>query len=420
MQHQKRPSETAAGRKWLEQFVSKDAQAATLLLDSLRIPASPEVSNGLAARLETLIEDKRDGGRVLLLPERSEKELTKVVRKVSGETPLKSREYGVFYKDTHPGSPINVQPGSEGAAASVIKRLVRTRGDVVQGPEASLKTLLDQNIGTIIVVTDNSASGGQMLKFGKALVANTELFEDQGNRAPAIGALTFTATKDAEKILRSRESPYDWLEQLERTPSIETSLWSVHDKEAVVDVCKRYVSNKEYALGYGGAGALFAWEHSVPNSLPGILWMDGQRWEPLFPRKVIPSSFLREIGSYVPNQSSVPETGHETARFPRAQSSRLQAVLHLLSQGITNELEVAEKLGWDRNTVEGLRASCVTMGLADEDGLVTRAGANFLLAARGKRREIRKDRAGRKKPYYPWDLRPAEEAPLSVSPPRGM
>ncbi len=111
-----RPSETTAGRRWLQNFTEPDRPTAAALVDSLRFVELSTMYRLLPALLESLMPDGSIPAPALVIPERSLKEF---------DIHAGDRETAVAYVDFHPGAPLSSTHGSDAFVADILSQFTR-------------------------------------------------------------------------------------------------------------------------------------------------------------------------------------------------------------------------------------------------------------------------------------------------------
>ena len=102
--------------------------------------------------------------------------------------------------------------------------------------------------------------------------------------------------------------------------------------------------------------------HSVPNNIPGLLWFNSQKWQALFPSRVLPSWAQKLLEGSTPNLRQ------------DALSKEMITLLSQIKRGVRVKSSLSREVGLDLPIVAELLTS------AQESGFLTHA---FRLTKRG-------------------------------------
>lgn len=160
-------------------------------------------------------------------------------------------------------------------------------------------------------------------------------------------------------------------------------------------------------------------QHTVPNSLPKILWQKGKRrgsrFDPMFENRRMSAEQASTLQDYhLPIDAADIARGlrqHRLAealeRQPDATTRYLLLVLALANRGRRGPDAIAQHLMVPHRVADSLAGACAKLGLIDGAGRLTDSGRSELAAAR--RRALvdppRIDLVGEAGPYYPKRLR---------------
>lgn len=405
-----RPSETRRGQAWLTNFSPEDEGAARQLLDSLRFVSLSDVRAGLQVRLRSLIAQGKIQVPALLVSALSIEDL----RLDEGQT-APSVAFESFQLD----DPINVVPGSEGFVGNLIRDLVSPAPvgtDALLAPSTKLNELRDKRCRSIVVITDYAGSGTQLRNYAMTLVRHPTLRSWRSYGLLRIHALSYAGSSQARATLQREDGPFDGVWTVETAPSFQDAPWTAKQRDAIEEICVRYVRKKDRkrALGFKESAGLFATDASVPNNLPLILRQAHSGWHPFFERRTVPPDLFTELGSYAPDvvfkdvatRIGQPRLSSNLGvKYMRSATDEMFLVLALLLDRSRSGSDLARELGKPVATVDVLLRALRTLGLIDDQRNVTSAGKKELTTGKRAPRHVSTGIEGSDAPYYPGSMR---------------
>lgn len=407
-----KPSDTASGQAWLDNFSQGDLAAATVLLDSIRFVDLDTLRNRLVGTLENLLAAGKVGEPSLLLPERSLTDLT--------SDPDVNRQNAVAYENVHPGSDLSVTPGSEGFIGGLLRDFAaageRSSTSPWIAPDADIEHLRNRRCRTIVLVTDYSGSGSQLITLAETLIRNKTIRSWRSLKLIQIHVLAFAVSLPALKRLESSKI-IDAVHTVEPAPTFDTAGWTDEVHEAIVELCERESRAPHWSLGYRRSAGLFATARGAPNNLPAILWYRAADWNPLFPKRKVPPAVASELGGYAPTEP-LPELAarvgqmrvgqNERLEYMRPRSRELLGALLSLREARKEPLALAADLHVSTEHAEALLKTLKGFGFVAPDGQVTHAGRYEIRAQKRALRRTTADLRGSDDPYYPHALSEGE------------
>lgn len=404
-----RASETTVGGAWLDNFVTVDVPAATMLLDGLRFASLSTLSAGLKTRLDELITSGEIESPAMPVPERALSEFA--LSAGAGDPPT-------AFDDFLPGAPMSVTPGSEGLVGRLLRDFAeagsQSHGGTWIPPDADLQRLRDERCRSIVLATDYIGSGDQILALARAVTRNRTIRSWQSLDLLKIYVVAFAATPAALDRLREANA-VDNAWSVEGAPSFETAVgWTEDAREAIRELCcTESRIGRRWALGWGETAGLFVSEHGVPNNLPAVFWQ-AKHWRPLFPWRKVPPEVAREFGDLRPSPP-LPEVAERVGQLRIGRNERISSMPHTSTMLLKLLLLIAQKprtadyfgaqLGIDIADVTGLIASLEELELVGADGRITTRGRQELGAQKRARRWTTAGISGSEEPYYPQSLR---------------
>lgn len=406
-----KPSQTTAGRRWLTNFEGADLPAATILIDSLRYVSLSAIWQGLSSRLAQLGREGKVDRPAVVFPERSMADFG---------VPSDRRDSAVAYVDFDPGDPVGILSGSEGLMAMIIRDLPGmnsakgSKEAVWLRPDIGLEGMRERRTRSVVVVTDYMGTGGQVLRFVRALGRNRTIRSWLSFEWIDIHVVAFAASPLAlERVSVEKDVSGVWM--VEAAPTFATAPWEPGVREAIVDLCERKCGLRDsWAVGYEGSAGLFLTERGAPNNLPAIMWQSPPGWTPLFGDRAVPPEFARQIGDYRLRES-LEDLAERSGQLRLGRNQRLAnmreasraalKMLILLAEGRRNVAVLAAQLGIDISDAEIFFGLLERLEWVDRAGTITEAGRAEIAANRRGLRRTTANLTGSADPYYPHSLR---------------
>lgn len=403
------PSQTLRGREWLTNFKQLEVPFARLLLDSLTVASGSQIRAGLRQYLDAIAKDGSLEQPSLLLVPRKMNEYGAPGSKISALVP---------YASFSPGKAIPATPGSEGLLGNIIRDLTskspRLSGSWIH-PEADLASLRRARCRNIILVSDYSGSGTQIVRFAEALLKNRTLRSWHSGGLIRINALVYAAAPlGIQAIQQSKAIAQLWF--VKPAANFSTAAWSDEERNQIVSICTSYHrrSSGFQPLGFQSSAGLFVTETTIPNNLPSILCQEVSGWKPFFNRRSMPTELISDIMGYVPttrddvvlhsiNQLRLAENRHSWGREEPQRIIIL--ILASLVQKAFTLAELATKLQIDSATLGPAVEFLTRNNCIGPDGKTTEVGYAELAAARRKDRRIGWNLSNPSVVYYPVSLR---------------
>lgn len=412
-----RPSETHRGQSWLGNFGGEERETAALLIDSLQIVDTDTMTMGLKSTLKTLQEGL--GGTALLLPVLSEEDLVPLrpTDWISGP----GRRPHVAWDTYAPGAPISATPGSEGLMGTVVRDVV---GDDPAKPRlpwlhpaSDLDMLRDQRCRALVLVTDYSGSGQQVVTFARTLIRNERIRSWRSFQWLRVIVVAYATSLTAHHVIES-SGAVDNLYVAAPAASFGNAQWTDSERAAVEALCRKYALGRSDALGFDGSAGLFLTHTFIPNNLPWILRKQTKGWHPFFtgPKgRTFPPDLAADLGSYIAPARDLAKLAEQAkqVRLSKALASgrlgapadRLIVMLALLAHRTLDRATLSHELGRGEAEVGAMLDWLVGMGFVDSDLRITEQGRAELANARRLERVVTAGLSGTDEPYYPQALR---------------
>lgn len=278
-----RLSEQPFAEPWLAQFDPSDRAIAAQVIDEILLIDADEHRRGLVKLLDDVRASRSDDRPMALYAER-------VVAREGG---AKDGNILSLFPGTESGratgpnlDPVPIDPkatgtGSEGIVANIITAYKRRYGDIIldhPGPD----DLRDKKARQIVIVTDFIGSGGRVWNMLEALSKVATLRSWRSYGLIDVHVVAYSGTTFGVNYASSH-----WLKPTVRTvracPTIASTFQEPH-RSKVNRLCRAYPKRTRFPFGIGHVGALMAFQHSVPNNAPALLFHD-KKWLPLFTKR---------------------------------------------------------------------------------------------------------------------------------------
>ncbi|KZL30462.1 hypothetical protein A3852_23010 [Rhodococcus qingshengii] len=326
----------------------------------------------------------------------------------------------VAYETFAPGMRGAVTPGSEATVGNVIREFTGEAPGKENGPwlhpSSSIDDLRARNCRVIVLVTDYTSSGRQVIDFAATFPRNAQLRSWRSFGRLEIIVVTYTASASAVASIENAPT-IDRIRPHTPAASFDDAGWCAQERTAIEELCNRYTPSGErkQALGYKASGGLFLTKTSVPNNLPFILRRKSPGWKPFLDGRTMPSDLVSELSGYEARNRDLSEVvrGANQRRVAdaidagrlRTPSERLVATLALVAHSAQTPTSLAHRLARPVEEVNALIGFLVKEGFITKGFEITLAGRNELWHARRLDRVVTSHRGNNPDPYYPKMLR---------------
>jgi hypothetical protein len=397
-----RLSETREGRHWLENFPPNYRPAAIRLLDALRFVSSDEYRAGVKQLMRDVAKETFEAGPVAFYP----------VRPVDDK---------LTYTEPFPDRPYGRLDGSEHIAANIVSEVSKTLrylGSVIASP--TLEELRERRVRTIVLVDDNIASSSTITAYLDKWWQNPSIRSWRSYGLIRFVIVTYACSRPGAFAVR-RHRLADDLRYVEVGEDFSTAHWTRAQRDEVRDLCLRFASRyavkRSLELGYKRSESLLIIGHTLPNTLPHILWAGeplGRPWVGFFARghrRLTPEQQETLAGHRTPPDLDGiaealrhPELG--SGRFKDWRNAqRLLLVLAALSRPPRTDDWLMAVLQLKIFELQFLLATARRLHMIDDRRRLTDEGHEALRAGKSKVRRVRSRLSPNDDPYYPSSLR---------------
>lgn len=404
------PSQTARGDAWLTNFARLEVPYATLLIDSLTIVSTSKIRTALRIKLHELHAKNEIEFPALLLVPRKMNEYTRI-----GNT---SDSVSVAYDSFFPGESMPATPGSEAMLGSLIRDLAGNAPNVAGTwlhPESDIELLCDARCRSIVLVSDYSGSGTQIVRFAESLLRNKTIRSWHSYGLVKIFALVYASAPAGASAMHACKSiTASWF--IDPAADFATATWSETERQQIVNLCRsKAKKNPDFRpLGFKNSAGLFATESTIPNNLPSVLGQKVEGWKPFFDGRVMPADLLGSVVGYEPEprrELLLEGLNQERLRNNwKAWSTEdlSQLTILILARGLrkgSTDWELSLELRTPEEAIARVTTFLKKNNFVDTHGRTTPLGIAEIAAAKRKNRKIETELLQDDVMYYPSTLR---------------
>ncbi len=345
-------------QNWLKQFDSEDINSAIELLLNLRFVSKEDFLSFISSKIEELYQDVQTP--IALYSIRKNDLIKKEVLSLWNAD-------GSLIK--RPGKSL----GSEDFVYSVINTLHRQQENLLDHPD--ITELRVKKVKHIVFIDDNIGSGNRVKTFLESFFMNKAIRSWWNYGLIKIHILSYTRNKSSEnEILKSIPGKNHNKIKIRKNKKVFFISWYVYDtkqpnyfwgnsSEAIYKFCQKY--SGDYKFGYKQIMSNLLFEFSVPNTLPGRLWCDKSKYKPLFPNNIIPNDIHNLLlKNNLANR--------------KYKDKELYILLECVKSGVKSKSSLANRLCYDTNYIEYLLDIAISIGLMDNNKILTKAGNKYL------------------------------------------
>ena len=270
--------------------------------------------------------------------------------------------------------------GSEDFVRSEISRAVKSFQEVFFD-HPSIAVLRKHKIKNLILIDDSLGSGDRVSRYIQLLMNHKSIRSWWSFGWIHIYVVAFARTQKAEinifehlpgsnhnskKYPAYKKITFDTLHLYK--PGTTVRRWG-NGAEDITKLCDSIkIIPPDKRKGYGEVMGNLIFYHSVPNNIPGVLYLKRNGWKPLFPERVIPA-WLENLLK-----------GNATVAYKQNFTLPLDAeeVLYLVHQGLKKITGLARRLEMDVEAVRKIVSTCISNGLILKSMHLTMAGEKYL------------------------------------------
>lgn len=270
--------------------------------------------------------------------------------------------------------------GSEDLVYSLVANLSRANPQRLLD-HSSIAELRDKKVHDYLLIDDSIGSGDRVSGFINSMLSHPTFLSWWSFGLIKIHVVSFARPREAEAKIISKIKGSDHGERKFRKSSkVDFTSELVYEidwlegrwgesYEQVIQLCRSQTKiPTKRRLGYGGVMANIVFYHSVPNNIPGTLWVTNDKWKGLMPGRVMPEWLLVLI-----DHSSLAKPEGATSK-----SDEVVRLLKLIKRGVRSSRSIAARLCVDHKYAVGLLGSTQEMGLLTPKVRLTTAGLDLL------------------------------------------
>ncbi len=275
-----------------------------------------------------------------------------------------------------------VSQGSEDLVYSLISNKVRASPTKFLD-HPSINDLREKKVHNIVLVDDSIGSGDRVSDFINAMLRHATFLSWWSLGLIKFHVVSFARPRETDariiakirgsdnskrkfrksaKICFVSEKVYgiDWLE----------SRWGRNFKD-VLECCDQPEIPALLSRGWGEVMANIVFYHSVPDNLPGVIWVQSEKWNGLFPERALPAW----LHTLLDDKNSLEQLDSQGGASVPVEIIQL---LRLVKRGVRSAMSIALRLNCDNKFAEALLDKAKTAGFLSENYHLTKVGLDLL------------------------------------------
>lgn len=271
--------------------------------------------------------------------------------------------------------------GSEDFVYSLISNIVRANSDkFLEHP--SLEFLREKKVRNYILIDDSIGTGDRVSDFINSMLKNPTFLSWWNYGWINITIISFSRTEASKKnIINKIKGSNHSIRKYPTSSKINLKSKYVYDEKGydsrwgsdyreIIRLCEeQHQISIFYSLGYGKVFSNLIFSHSVPDNIPGVLWVNGDGWKPLMPERALPIWLINLLNSGSTNLTN--------SLYPL--SPELFQLLKLISIGLRRNSSISIRLNLDSSYVNELIEHAINIGLITSEVRLTKLGRDKLI-----------------------------------------
>jgi len=406
-------SHTAVGAAWLDQFGPDDRATATSLLDAMLLLNEEQVSASIRSALDRIAEGQRHRKRRVALYAEREFDASLIFEvQTLPDAAGRLRRRAVGYNGPPAVRPTRgrARVGSEGFVAHLISQTSERWTRVFMnhpGPERLRGKAAPA--GEIIIVTDFLGSGTRVSTMLDKFWAVPTVRSWKSRDMVRFRVVAAAATPSAlSKVRRHRLRPQVEAEWIAPTVKSNSDYRTVRSWTGLIETYGPNEARGAGRFGFGGDGALIAFNYRLPNNTPAMIHHGESGWRPLYvgaaPPELRDVFGVRSLDQAVDSaaQSNGLVFGRELTEEERLTILVLSVLKGRWYRGA--EVALASRTSLPTSTVMDTLARALKTELISRTGRITDKGYKFMESGRAGERKTPLIETSLV-PYYPETLR---------------
>lgn len=406
-------SQTAVGAAWLDQFSPEDREAAAKMLDAMLLLNEEQVASSIRSALDRVAKGPRHRKRRVALYAEREFDASQIFEvQLLPDATGRTRRRAVGYNGPPAVKPARgrARVGSEGFVAHLISQVSERWTEVFMNhPGPARLRQKTAPAGEIIIVTDFLGSGSRVStmldKFWAVPTVRSWKSRDM-IRFRVVAAAAAPAA--LSKVRRHRLRPEVGAEWIAPTVKSTSDFRIRSSWTRLIQANGPEHGRGAGRFGFGGDGALIAFNYRLPNNTPAMIHHGESGWRPLYIGSAPPE--LRDIfGMRSLDQAVAFAAQSNGVVFGRelTEAERLTVLVLSLLKGRWHrgaEVALASRTSLPATTVMDILLDALGSELITRTGRITDKGYKFMDSARAGERKTPTIETS-VAPYYPEKLR---------------
>lgn len=406
-------SQTAVGTAWVEQFEVGDRANAADLLDAMLLLNEEQVGTSIRSALDRIAGGSRHRNRrVALYAEREFDSSTIFEVQMLADSSGRLRRRAVGYNGPPAVRPVRgrARVGSEGFVAHLISQAAeRWTRIFMNHPGPDRLRGRTAPAGEIVIVTDFLGSGARVStmldKFWTVPTLRSWNSRDMVRFRVVAAAATMSALN---KVRRHRLRPQVEAEWIAPTVASSAGYRTVLAWRRLIDKNGPNEGRGTGRYGFGGEGALIAFNYRLPNNTPAMIHHGENGWRPLYVGSA-PTDLRGVFGVRSLDQAILSAADANGVKFGEelTEEDRQSILVLSMLKGRWHrgaEVALASRTSLPAHTVLDILMRALKSELITPSGRLTDKGYKFMESGRAGERKT-PIIATSPVPYYPETLR---------------
>lgn len=266
--------------------------------------------------------------------------------------------------------------GSEDFVCSIVGNFAKLHSNCYE--HASISTLKKHKIHKIIFIDDSIGSGRKVSTFLKKVFNNKTFLSWWNYNLIKIYIISFARTKKAEEyIIKSLPGIEHYTRKYPKSNKICFISRIVYRKDdlekrwgknyvEIKNLCGKQTGIKNNKYGFGKVMSNIVFYHSIPNNIPGILFLSTENKEALFDSSRVFPKWLIDLLAKTSTSNKITD------------KKLMNEFLMHIKRGIRKKSSIALAMDCDVMIVDTLINQAIILNLIDNNFIITKAGMDFL------------------------------------------
>jgi hypothetical protein len=280
--------------------------------------------------------------------------------------------------------------GSEDLIASLIANAKKQYKDVFLD-HPGLNELREHKVKNILLIDDSIGSGKRVADFIKLMTNNATFLSWWSFGFLKIYVLSYARTRQAEQFIYSNIPSTDYAnrkyklsDKLKFDSDIYYDAYCMSKRwgysySEILKLCEKTTQIKiKYRKGFGDIMGNIIFYHSVPNNIPGMLFINNKGWQSLFDNRSCPQWLI----SLLENKRTIASPSKYIKTIELLIPKQAYQMLLMIKKGIRTKPSLSRRLDVDVIVISQLIESCIQSGLLSAKLRLTNIGFEYLINRR--------------------------------------